>query len=119
MDIGGRLRELRQAKGFSQDDIEKRTGIKHSYISRVENGHAIPSLETLERFARGLNVELYQLFFVGHAEPEAPQVATETPAPSLPPEEDALLRFFGRMSKPNRTLLVALARKMAATKRQK
>jgi transcriptional regulator with XRE-family HTH domain len=71
MDIGKRLRELRTAKGFSQGDIEKRTGLLRCYISRVENGHTVPSFETFERFARALEIETYQLFFEGDKEPEA------------------------------------------------
>ena len=47
--IGDRLREFREAKNLSQGDIENRTGLKRSYISRVENGHTIPSVETLEK----------------------------------------------------------------------
>jgi transcriptional regulator with XRE-family HTH domain len=71
MDIGKRLRELRAAKGFSQGDIEHRTGLLRCYLSRVENGHTVPSFETLERLARALEIETYQLFFEGDKEPEA------------------------------------------------
>ncbi len=47
MIIGDRLRELREAKNLSQEDIEKRTGLLRCYISRVENGHTVPAIETL------------------------------------------------------------------------
>src|SRR6266568_9500770 len=63
MVIGTRLRKLREDKDFSQGDIEKRTGLLRCYISRVENGHTVPSLETLERLASALEVPLYQLFY--------------------------------------------------------
>jgi transcriptional regulator with XRE-family HTH domain len=63
MYIAGRLRELRVYKNLSQGDIEKRTGLLRCYISRVENGHTVPALETLEKFARALEVPLYQLFY--------------------------------------------------------
>jgi transcriptional regulator with XRE-family HTH domain len=63
MYIAGRLRELREYKHLSQGDIEKRTGLLRCYISRVENGHTVPALETLEKFARALEVPLYQLFY--------------------------------------------------------
>ncbi len=68
MDIGKRLRELRDACGLAQIDIERRSGLAGSYISRVENGYTIPSLETLERLAAALGVHLYELFLDG-AEP--------------------------------------------------
>jgi transcriptional regulator with XRE-family HTH domain len=62
MIIGDRLRELREGKSLSQGDIEKRTGLLRCYISRVENGHTVPAIETLEKMARALEVPLYQLF---------------------------------------------------------
>ena len=54
MVIGDRLRELRAGKKLSQGDIEKRTGLLRCYISRVENGHTVPAIETLEKIARAL-----------------------------------------------------------------
>ena len=68
MDIGNRLYEARTAKGLSQGDIEKRTGLLRCYTSRVENGHTVPSLETLERMAKALEIETYQLFLEGNKE---------------------------------------------------
>jgi transcriptional regulator with XRE-family HTH domain len=66
MILGRRLRALRDAKKLSQADVEKRTGLARSYISRVEHGHTVPSLETLERLAAGLEIPLYQLFYEGN-----------------------------------------------------
>jgi transcriptional regulator with XRE-family HTH domain len=63
MGIGERIKELREQKHLSQGDIEERTGLLRCYISRVENGHTVPSLETLERFAGALDVPLYRLFY--------------------------------------------------------
>jgi len=54
--IGDRLRELREEKKLSQGDIEKRTGLLRCYISRVENGHTVPAVETLEKLARALEI---------------------------------------------------------------
>jgi transcriptional regulator with XRE-family HTH domain len=65
MIIGERLRSLREQKNLSQGDIEKRTGLLRCYISRVENGHTVPAVETLEKLARALEVPLYQLFYDG------------------------------------------------------
>jgi transcriptional regulator with XRE-family HTH domain len=63
MIIADRLKTLRESKSLSQGDIEKRTGLLRCYISRVENGHAVPSVETLEKLARAFEVPLYHLFF--------------------------------------------------------
>jgi transcriptional regulator with XRE-family HTH domain len=64
--IGDRLREQ---KNLSQGDVEKRTGLLRCYISRVENGHTVPAIETLEKMARALEVPLYQLFYDGEEPP--------------------------------------------------
>ena len=69
MIIGDRLRTLREAKNFTQGEIEKRTGLLRTYVSRVENGNAVPSVETLEKLARALEVPIYQLFYVGEELP--------------------------------------------------
>ena len=70
MIIGDRLRLLREQKQFSQGEIEKRTGLLRCYISRVENGHTVPAVETLEKFARALEVPLYQIFYDGEEPPQ-------------------------------------------------
>src|SRR6202008_4829807 len=70
--IGDRLRVLREQKQFSQGEIEKRTGLLRCYISRVEKGHTVPAVETLEKFARALEVPLYQLFYDGEDPPKLP-----------------------------------------------
>jgi transcriptional regulator with XRE-family HTH domain len=71
MDIALRLRQLREAKEMSQGDIETRTGLLRCYISRVENGHTVPAIETLEKLARALKIPLYELFYEGKQPPEA------------------------------------------------
>jgi transcriptional regulator with XRE-family HTH domain len=70
MIIGDRLRALREEKKFSQGEVEKRTGLLRCYISRVENGHTVPAVETLEKFARALEVPVYQLFYDGEEPPK-------------------------------------------------
>jgi len=74
MIIGDRLRALREEKKLSQGDIEKRTGLLRCYISRVENGHTVPAIETLEKLARALEVPLYQLFYDGEEQPQFPNL---------------------------------------------
>jgi transcriptional regulator with XRE-family HTH domain len=63
--IGERLKAIRESKKFSQGHIEKRTGMLRCYVSRVENGHTVPSIETLEKWSKALDVPLYQLFYDG------------------------------------------------------
>ena len=68
--IGERLRTIRESKNLSQGDIEKRTGMLRCYTSRVENGHTVPSIETLAKYAQALEIPLYQIFYDGEAEPK-------------------------------------------------
>jgi len=108
MNMGTRLRELRKAKGLSQHDIEKRTGLLTCYLSRVECGHTLPEVGTLERWAKALDLELYQLFYQGKGEPMAPEVAEPTRRNT---REGSLLNLFRRMPERDRSLFLALARK--------
>jgi transcriptional regulator with XRE-family HTH domain len=110
MEIGQKLHELRTAKSFSQGDIEKRTGMLRCYVSRVENGHTVPNLETLRKWAAALDVEMYQLFFEGEGKPQA---ASQRQASGLGSEEHNLVESYTRLDKKDRRFLVALARKMA------
>jgi transcriptional regulator with XRE-family HTH domain len=72
MDLGEQVRTIRIYKGMSQKQLADRTGLAPPYISRMENGHMTPSLETLSRFAAALEVKLYQLLYDGEAPPEIP-----------------------------------------------
>jgi len=74
MNIGDRLRTLREEKKFTQGEVEKRTGVLRTYLSRVENGHTVPSVETLEKFARALEVPMYQLFYDGEEPAKLPNL---------------------------------------------
>ena len=62
MNIGETIRNYRLQKGMSQGDIEKRTGLLRCYLSRVENGHTIPSLDTLSKIAGAMELPLSQFF---------------------------------------------------------
>jgi transcriptional regulator with XRE-family HTH domain len=68
--IGERLRTVRESKNLSQGDIEQRTGLLRCYTSRIENGHTVPSLDTLVKYAQALEIPMYQLFYDGGAEPK-------------------------------------------------
>jgi transcriptional regulator with XRE-family HTH domain len=80
MVISERLRAIREQKDLSQGDIEERTGLKRCYVSRVENGHTIPSIDTLEKLARALEIPMYQLFYDGEAPPDPPSLPPGMPA---------------------------------------
>lgn len=123
MVIGRRLRKLREDKSLSQGDIEKRTGLLRCYISRVENGHTVPSLETLERLASALEVPLYQLFYEGDDPPPLPNLTSRPSAEELvlDEEQEKQVRFFekvrrtlDRIEEKDRQLLLYMAQKLAS-----
>ncbi len=121
--IGARLRQLREQKQMSQGDIEERTGLSRWYVSRVENGHTVPSLGTLERFARVLGVPLYQLFYSGEAAPSTPSVTPQQTLEDLTADsgdkgEDAqyllkLRNLSTRLAGRDRDVVLSLARRLA------
>ena len=124
MIIGERLRALRAEKNLSQGEIERRTGLLRSYISRVENEHTVPSIETLEKFARALEVPMYQIFYDG----EEPPKVLNLPKRKTPDDiawgskgKDARLlakfcRLFSRMEESDLGLVLFAAQKMARRK---
>lgn len=122
MGIGERIRELREQKHLSQGDIEERTGLLRCYISRVENGHTMPSLETLERFAGALDVPLYKLFYYDEGQPTE-YATTDMTLERLAQEGGAagaearfLLKLRSlqpRLSPTDRDVLLTLAKKLA------
>jgi transcriptional regulator with XRE-family HTH domain len=114
MVIGERLKAIRLQKGMSQGDIEHRSGLVRAYVSRVENGHLTPTLETLEKFGRALNVKVYQLFYEGEKVRRAAVITRSTKRVSK--KESRLLTHFrrvlSRVSPADRQLLLRLAVKM-------
>jgi transcriptional regulator with XRE-family HTH domain len=121
MIISDRLRALRAEKRLSQGDIEKRTGLLRCYISRVENGHTIPAIETLEKMARALEVPLYQLFYDGEEPPALPNLPKRRTTDDIAwgsSGKDArrfnqLRRRLSRMDEGDRRLLLFMAEKMS------
>ncbi len=110
MNIGKRLRTLREAKALSQGDIERRSGLLRSYISRVESGYTAPSLPTLEKFAKALEIEPYQLLYQSEGRPKSPRIPIR---PSISKPVQRLGKLYDRMSTSNRKLLLTLAAKLA------
>jgi transcriptional regulator with XRE-family HTH domain len=125
MIIGHRLRSLRETKHFSQGEIEKRTGLLRCYISRVENGHTVPSIDTLEKMARALEVPMYQLFYEG----EKPLRLSNLPKRKTGDNiawgnsgKDAKMlgqfrRLLGRTNEKDQKILLFMAQKMAQSGR--
>jgi transcriptional regulator with XRE-family HTH domain len=121
MIIGDRLREMREAKKLSQGDIEKRTGLLRCYVSRVENGHTVPAIETLEKMARALEVPLYQLFYDGEEPPKLPNLLKQKSSNdivwgSMGKEArylNKLRRALSKTEEGNRKMILFMAQKMA------
>jgi transcriptional regulator with XRE-family HTH domain len=121
MVIGDRLRELRESKNLSQGDIEKRTGLLRCYISRVENGHTVPAIETLEKLARALEIPLYQLFYDGEEPPKLPNLLKRKTTDDITFGNSGkqatylhkLRKCLSKAAEPDRKLIMAIAQKMA------
>ena len=121
MIIGDRLRALREEKKLSQGDIEKRTGLLRCYISRVENGHTVPAIETLEKLARALEVPLYQLVYDGEEPPQLPNLPKRKSGDDIAwgsAGKDArflnkLRRLLSKSDEDDRKLILYMAQKVA------
>ncbi len=121
MIIGDRLREMREEKKLSQGDIEKRTGLLRCYISRVENGHTVPAIETLEKLARALEIPLYQLFYEGEEPPKLPNLPKRKSSDDIAWGSSGkdgrflnkLRRLLAKTEEADRKLLLHMAQKMA------
>jgi len=123
--IGDRLHAMREEKHFSQGDIKKKTGLLRCYISRVENGHTVPAIETLEKMARAMEIPMYQLFYDGEEPPKLPNLPKGKSSDDIAwgsTGKDArflskLCRLLGRMDGEDRSLLLSMAQKMAHARR--
>ncbi|SPE34022.1 Putative HTH-type transcriptional regulator (modular protein) [Acidobacteriia bacterium SbA2] len=109
--FAGRLRELRNARGLSQNALAERAELDHTYISRLEKGRINPTVVVLERLARGLEVGLDKLLHGAAEMPEAPKPPRLAPAQY---QERLLLRAFREMPRKDRSLLVFMARKLVS-----
>jgi len=113
MNIGETIRNYRLQKGMSQGDIEKRTGLLRCYLSRVENGHTIPSLDTLAKIAGAMDLALSQFFVEGN---------NSNGHKGLPQLSDDEVRFLSQIRRysvslndSDRKLVLAMVKKMAAS----
>jgi transcriptional regulator with XRE-family HTH domain len=122
MVIGDRLKALREHQNMSQGDVEKRTGMLRCYVSRVENGHSVPSIETLEKFARALEVPMYQLFYDGEKPPVLKVAETDNGWGNTGHDKRTLERFrrlLRRTSAGDMKLLLFMAQKMSQNRKNK
>jgi transcriptional regulator with XRE-family HTH domain len=118
--IGERLKKLRESKHLSQGDVEKRTGLLRCYTSRVEGGHTVPNVETLEKYASALEIPMYRIFYAGEEPPEKPDLPGakygEDMWGSKGSERDQLrklVKSLSRLNERQRRLLLAMAQRMA------
>jgi len=113
MNIGDTIRNFRLQKGMSQGDIEKRTGLLRCYLSRVENGHTVPSLETLAKIANAMDLPLSQFFSDGAGD------NGNKVTPYLAEDEVRFLtqirRYSSNLNDSDRKLVIAMVKKMAAS----
>ncbi len=111
INIGATIRSFRLQQGMSQGDIEKRTGLLRCYLSRVENGHTVPSLDTLQKIAGSLGLPLSQFF--------SEDPVREVHGRSLSADEISFLtqvqRYSAHLTDADRRLLLAMVKKFAAT----
>jgi transcriptional regulator with XRE-family HTH domain len=127
MVIGDRLRALREEKKLSQGDIEKRTGLLRCYISRVENGHTVPAIETLEKLARAMEIPMYMLFYDGDQPPKLPNLPTRKTGEDIAWGSsgkngrllDKFRRVLSRTHEKDLKILLLMAQKMARPIRAK
>ena len=112
MKIGTTIRGYRLQKGLSQGDIEKRTGLLRCYLSRVENGHTVPSLDTLAKIASALELPLAQLF-------AEDTLGRQFQTQKLSDDELRFLtqirRYSTNLNDSDRKLLLAMVKKFATT----
>jgi transcriptional regulator with XRE-family HTH domain len=124
MVIGDKLKALRESKNFSQGEIEKRTGLLRCYLSRVENGHTVPAIDTLEKLARAFEVPMYQLFYDGTAPLKLPELPKRQKADdewgNSGTDRKMLSQFrkyLSRTGEKDQKILLHLAQKMAGARR--
>ncbi len=122
MIISDRLRQLRESKHMSQGDIAKRTGLIRCYISRLENGHTIPSVGTLEKLAAAFDVPLWKVFYEGDQSALPVLLSRDFDQSEIESVQDRkfylkVARLLGRMTENDRQLLFFAAEKMAICRR--
>jgi transcriptional regulator with XRE-family HTH domain len=115
MNLGESIRKIRQAKGLSQGEMQKRTGILRSYLSRVENGHTVPSLATLQRLATAMGVALADFFAAeGEGAVATASISGDTATQYL----GELKNYLPQLSTEQRQKLLAMVKEMTQSVRR-
>lgn len=125
MIIGELIRQFRESKGLSQESVERRTGLRRHYISRLENGHTVPSIATLEKFAAAFEVPLYRFFYEGKEPPVKLDLPRAKSGESVWGTKGKELEYMRKLAEAlckiderHRRLLMGMAQRMAARARQ-
>ena len=117
MIVGERIRALREQKKLTRGDLQERTGLQRTYIWRVENGYTVPAIETLEKFARGLKVPIYKLFYEGKEPPPLVRIDSDSGLWGADGDAKKILkkfrRYLAQIDESERLLLMHLAEEMA------
>ncbi len=61
-EFGNKVRELRKSQGLSQEKLAEKAGLHYTYIGAVERGEKNLSLQSIEKIAHGLGVDITKLF---------------------------------------------------------
>jgi len=126
MIIADRLRNIREMKKLSQGELARRSGLLRCYLSRVENGHTVPKIETLEKIARAFEIPMYQLFYEDEKSPEQTVIArggTHKPEWGSTRKEARFLRelqrCLGKMHERDRQILLRFAATVSQPRRKR
>lgn len=118
MIVGERLKAVRESKQLSQGDIEHKTGLLRCYISRVENGHTVPSVETLQKLCAAMEIPMHELFYEGAGKPPMPKMNLPEPHEGTPAIPKEFMKVLPKLSDRNRTTLLRVALAMAKKDRK-
>ena len=113
LQVAGQVREIRRARHLSQRQLASRMQVPRTYISKIENGKAIPTLGSLERLAMALEVEVSHLVRDSRSRREE-EVASILADPFLA-EIAALLPHLDSL---HRTLIYGSLRDMVTDRRR-
>ena len=113
LQVAGQVREIRRARHLSQRQLAARMQVPRTYISKIENGKAIPTLGSLERLAQALEVEVCHLVRDARSRREE-EVAAIFADPFLA-EVAALLSYLEPLQK---TLFLGAVRDAASGRRR-
>ncbi len=103
--VAAQVKEIRKARHLSQRQLASRMQVPRTYISKIENGKAIPTLGSLERLATALEVDICQLVRDGHSKRDE-EMAEVMADPFLA----ELAQYLPRLESLHRSLLLNQAR---------